>query len=109
MDKIITYVIIGVAGVAALSFLIYKIVKFCKMNPEEKKQVLITYLKGLVAFAESQIVEHGKGAEKLQLVENTFKKKAPFIYKILLKVVGVNNLRDLIEVALKEIKRDFEK
>lgn len=109
MDKIITYVIIGVVGVAALIFLIYKIVKFCKMSPEEKKQVLITYLKGLVAFAESQIVEHGKGAEKLQLVENTFKKKAPFIYKLLLKAVGVNSLRDLIEVALKEIKRDFEK
>lgn len=109
MDKIITYVIIGAVCVAALSFLIYKIVKFCKMSPEEKKQVLITYLKGLVAFAESQIVEHGRGAEKLQLVENTFKKKAPFIYKLLLKAVGVDNLRDLIEVALKEIKRDFEK
>lgn len=109
MDKIITYIIIGVVGVAALSFLIYKIVKFCKMSAEEKKQVLITYLKGLVAFAESQIVEHGKGAEKLRLVENTFKEKAPFVYKLLLKVVGVDNLKGLIEVALKELKRDFEK
>ena len=109
MDKIITYVIIGVACVAVLGFLIYKIVKFCKMSDEEKKQVLITYLKGLVAFAESQIVEHGKGAEKLQLVENTFKEKAPFVYKLILKVMGVDNLKGLIEVALKELKRDFEK
>lgn len=109
MDKIILYIVLGVICAAILGIAIYKIVRFCKMSSEEKKQVLITYLKGLVAFAESQIIEQGKGAEKLQLVEDTFKKKAPMVYKIILEIVGVDNLKGLIEVALKELKRDFEK
>ena len=38
-----------------------------------------------------------------------FKKKAPMIYKMLLKATGVKDIKELIEVALAEVKRDFVK
>lgn len=50
-----------------------------------------------------------KGAEELLMVENTFKSKAPMIYKMLLKATGVKDIKELIEVALAEVKRDFVK
>lgn len=51
----------------------------------------------------------GKGVEKLKLVEDMFKKKAPMIYKMLLKATSVKDIKELIEVALAEVKRDFVK
>lgn len=108
MENIIVYVVLGVICVAALIFLIVNVIKFSKMSKEEKKELLITYLKGLVAYAEKQLGS-GKGAEKLKLVEDAFNKKAPFIYKLLLKAVGAKDLKDLIETALAEVKRDFVK
>ena len=75
---------------------------------EERKEMVVTYLKGLVAYAEKKLGS-GKGTEKLKLVEDMFKKKAPMIYKMLLKATGVKDIKELIEVALAEVKRDFVK
>lgn len=108
MENIIIYIVFGLLCIGALAYLIVNIVKFSKMKPEERKEMVVTYLKGLVAYAEKKLGS-GKGAEKLKLVEDMFKKKAPLIYKMLLKVIGVNDIKELIEIALAEVKRDFVK
>ena len=108
MEDIIVYIVFGLLCVGVLAYLIVNIVKFYKMKPEERKEIVVTYLKGLVAYAEKTLGS-GKGAEKLKLVEDMFKKKAPMIYKILLKAIGVKDITELIEVALEEVKQDFVK
>lgn len=108
MPDIIMYIILGVVGAAVLAFVIYKIVQIAKMKPEERKQLIKTYLKGLVAEAEKQIGA-GNGDLKFAQVEEWFNKKAPMVLKIVLFILGKENLKDLIEDALKEIKESFEK
>lgn len=108
MKDIIIYIVFGLLCAGALAYLIANIVKFSKMKPEERKEMVVTYLKGLVTYAEKKLGS-GKGAEKLKLVEDMFKKKALMIYKMLLKAIGVKDIKELIEVALAEVKRDFVK
>lgn len=108
MPDIVMYIILGVIGAAVLAFVIYKIVQIAKMKPEERKELIKTYLKGLVAEAEKQIGA-GNGDLKFAQVEEWFNKKAPMILKIVLSILGKENLKDLIEDALKEIKESFEK
>lgn len=109
MEDIIAWIIIGIIGAGILTFIIYNIIKFIKMKPEQKKEILKTYLKGLVVLAEQEIVGTKRGAERLKMVEDWFNKKAPMIYKIILLLVGKNNLKEFIEEALKEIKDAFNK
>jgi hypothetical protein len=108
MPDIVMYIILGVIGVAVLAFVIYKIVQIAKMKPEERKELIKTYLKGLIAEAEKQIGA-GNGDLKFAQVEEWFNKKAPMVLKIVLSILGKENLKDLIEDALKEIKESFEK
>ena len=108
MENIIVYIVFGLLCVGVLAYLILNIVKFSKMKQEERKEMVVTYLKGLVAYAEKKLGS-GNGAEKLKLVEDMFKKKAPIIYKMLLKAIGVKDIKELIEIALTEVKRDFVK
>jgi hypothetical protein len=102
------YIILGVIGAAVLAFVIYKIIQIAKMKPEERKELIRTYLKGLVAEAEKQIGA-GNGNLKFAQVEEWFNKKAPMVLKIVLSILGKESLKDLIEDALKEIKESFEK
>lgn len=108
-DTIILYSVIGIIAVCLLVFVITWIIKFCKMSKEEKIKTLKTYLKGLVSLAEQEIIGTKKGEEKMKMVEDYFNKKAPFIYKMILSVLGKENLKEIIEEALKEIKDSFEK
>lgn len=108
MPDIIMYIILGVIGAAVLAFVIYKIIQIAKMKPEERKELIKTYLKGLVAEAEKQIGA-GNGDLKFAQVEEWFNKKAPMVLKIVLSILGKENLEDLIEDALKEIKESFGK
>lgn len=108
MNDIIMYIILGVIGAGILALLIYNIIKIAKMPKEERRELLKTYLKGLVAEAEKAIGA-GHGDIKFAQVEEWFNKKAPMIYKIILMLLGKDNLKDLIEDALKEIKESFEK
>lgn len=107
MNDVIMWIIIGVIAAAVLGVLIYFIVKICKMSPEERKQMIITWLKGAVAWAEEQFSGSGRGEEKLAEVEKYFKEKAPWFIKILFKVSGEKNLKDLIEKALSGVKQSF--
>ena len=108
MNDIIMYIILGIIGAGILAFLIYNIIKIAKMPKEERKELLKIYLKGLVVEAEKAIGA-GHGDAKFAQVEEWFNKKAPMIYKIILMLLGKNNLKDLIEDALKEIKESFGK
>ena len=108
MDNIPMWIIIGVLAAIIVAFIAYKIIIVIKMNPEDREKLLITYLKGLIALAEYEI-GNGHGAEKLAMVEELFRIKAPFIYKAVLQLFGKENLRELIEKALAEIKQSFEK
>lgn len=108
MNNIILYIIIGVLAVAILGFIVYKAIKIIKMSPEDRKKLIVTYLIGLVTSAE-EAIGSGHGVEKLEQVEKWFNEKAPFLYKAALKILGKENLKDLIEEALKEVKNNFGK
>lgn len=107
IDKIILYLIIGVIVLGIIVYAVINIIKYTKMTPEERKKVLKTYLKGLVALAEQEVVGSKKGEEKLQMVEDYFNKKAPTVYKLLLTLIGKDNLKEIIEEALDEVKKTF--
>ncbi len=107
IDKMILYIVIGILCVSLITFLIIKIVKFAKMSKEEKTKLLKTYLKGIISLAEQEVVGNKKGEEKLKMVEDYFNKKAPKVYKIVLLLLGKDNLKQLIEDSLKEIKESF--
>lgn len=79
------------------------------MKPEEREEMLIDFLLGLVTVAENTFVEQGMGAEKLQQVEQQFKQKAPWLYKILLSLTKTNDLKGLIEKALQRAKDTWGK
>lgn len=107
IEKLLLYIVIGVVIVIFLIFAIIKIVQFCKLSKDEKKKVIITYLKGIVALAEQEITGTKKGEERLKMVEDYFNKHAPVIYKFILKIFGKDNLKSLIEEALDGLKQSF--
>lgn len=107
IDKIILYLIIGAIVLGIIVYAVINIIKYTKMTPEERKKVLKTYLKGLVALAEQEVVGSKKGEEKLQMVEDYFNKKAPTVYKLLLTLIDKDNLKEIIEEALDEVKKTF--
>lgn len=108
MENIGLYLGIGAVVLALLSYLVPQIIKFCKMSKDDKRKLLITYLAGLVTMVEDEIGA-GHGAEKLAEVENYFKTHAGLYYKIILRILGKENLKDLIEEALSLVKKNFEK
>ena len=108
MNDIIMWVIIGIVCAAILAFVIYLIVRICKMKPEERKELLLNFLKGAVVAAE-EYIGSGHGDEKLQYVEEYFKKKAPWFLKILFMISGQDTLKGLIEEALEAVEGSFGK
>lgn len=108
MENIGLYLGIGAVVLAFLSYLVPQIIKFCKMSKDDKRKFLLTYLAGLVTMAEDKIGA-GHGAEKLEEVENYFKTHAGPFYKMILKCLGKENLKGLIEEALAIVKKNFEK
>lgn len=108
MEDISLWIIIGILAIVIIGYIIVNIVKITRLSEEEKKQAIVAYLIPLVTAAES-FIGSGHGADKLELVETWFKEKAPVFYKILLFIVGKENLKDLIEGALKEVKENFGK
>lgn len=106
MENILMWAIISIIVLGTITFTVYQIIKIVKMSPADRKKVLVTYIKGAVALAEREIGK-GNGAAKLEQVEEYFKKNASWFLKIILMITGKNNLKDLIEAALAEIKEDF--
>ena len=108
MENIGLYLGIGAVALAFLSYLVPKVIKFCKMSNENKKELLLAYLAGFVTMAEEKIGA-GHGAEKLAEVENYFNTHAGLFYKMILRAFGKENLKGLIEEALLMVKKNFEK
>lgn len=108
MNDIIMWCIIGAVGAIALAILVVFIIKFCRLSKEEKKKLILVWIKGAVAQAEKEIGA-GHGDEKFKEVEDYFHKRAPWFIKILLLATGKDSLKEIIELALKEIKESFEK
>ena len=108
MEHIILYSIIAVLAAGIIIYICIKFGKVMKMTPEEKKEYLLTFIKGLVAQAESHIGS-GHGEQKLKEVETYFQTKAPFAYKLCLKILGKENLKEIIETALDQLKDSFRK
>lgn len=107
-DKIILIILIVVIAVIVVAAIIF-LVKILKMKPEERTELLKTYLKGAIAWAEQQFVGSGRGAEKIEAVEKYFNEHASWFLKIVLKLTGKQNLTQLIEEGLTEIKNNFTK
>lgn len=103
------WILIAIAGAILIGFCIYKIVKFCKMTPEEKQEIVKQWLVAAIVAAENAIKEHGAGQEKLQMVIDKFNDKAPMLCKIILKFTNTKTLKDLIDEALNTVKDAFEK
>lgn len=108
MSDTIIWIIVGIIAAVVLGVLIYFIVKICKMKPEERKELILNFLKGAVVAAE-QYIGSGHGDEKLAYVEEYFKKKAPKFLKLLLVVSGQKDLKGLIEEALEAVEGSFGK
>lgn len=106
MNDVVMWIIIGVVGAGVLAFVIYYIIKLCKMSPDDRKRAIITFLMGAVSLAEKEIGA-GHGDEKLAEVEAYFKKNAPWFLKLLFAISGQDNLKDLIEEALSQVKEGF--
>ena len=108
MENLYLYIVAGVLVTGVLVYLICTIGKVMKMSKEQRIAFVKSFLKGLIAEAES-VYGSGHGADKLALVECTFAKKAPILYKIALRLCGVDSLVELIESGLSELKNDFGK
>lgn len=106
MNEVIMWIIIGVVLAVILGVIIYFIVKIATMSTEQKKELLLNFLKGAVVAAE-EYIGSGNGEEKLAYVEDYFKKHASWFLKILLAISGKNSLKDLIELALSAVKTSF--
>ncbi len=107
-DKIMLIIFIVVIAAIIIAAVIF-LIKILKMKPEERTKLLKTYLKGAIAWAEQEFAGSGRGAEKIEAVEKYFKEHASWLLKIVLKLSGKENLRELIEEGLKELKENFEK
>lgn len=106
MNDVVMWVIIGVVAAIVLALLVFFIVKICKMKPEERKALILNFLKGAVVAAE-EYIGSGHGDEKLHYVEDYFNKNAPWFLKILLTIFGKDSLKELIEEALSAVKGSF--
>lgn len=106
MENILMWIIIAIIAIVVISYVVYKVIKIIKMSPEEREKTLITYIKGAVAAAERELGA-GQGAAKLERVEAYFNENAGWFLKILLTITGKEDLKGLIETALREIKEDF--
>ena len=107
-EKIVLYISLGIICLCLITALIVKIVKLFKMPKEEREKVIKTYLKGIIMLAEEEIVGTKKGEERLAMVEEYFNKNAPLTYRIILFLLGKDNLKNLIEDALTEIKEALQ-
>ena len=104
IGTILTWVVIAIVALAVIALLVWFCIKFFKMEPEERKELIIQFLIGLVSLAEDTFVGNGKGEEKAAWVEAQFNKTAPWFLKIVLALTRTANLKDLIEKAVIKAK-----
>ena len=103
------WVLFGLVVAAGLAFVIWQIVRVVRMSPEERKETIKNWLVSAVVAAEGAIKKHGTGLEKMQMVLDTYKHKAPLLYKLMALITKNINIEDLAEKALETVKENFEK
>jgi F0F1-type ATP synthase assembly protein I len=104
MPEIIIWIIIGIVGLIAIAALTWFIVKLVKMKPEEREEIIIQILIGLVTAAENYFVGEGRGQEKIAWVQEQFNKTAPWFVKIVLMVTKTADFNGLVKKALEQAK-----
>jgi F0F1-type ATP synthase assembly protein I len=104
IGAILTWVVIAIVALAVVALLVWFCIKFFKMTPADRKELIVQFLVGLVTLAENTIVGSGKGQEKLAWVEQQFNATAPWFLKIVLLLTKTANLQELIELALEKAK-----
>ena len=105
--EIVVWIIIGLIALVAIAAIVITIVKLAKMKPEERKELVVQFLVGLVTTAENYFIGSKRGQEKLAMVEQQFYKTAPWFIKLVFKFSGVDKITDLIEIALKKAKQTW--
>ena len=104
MPEIIVWIIIGVIGLVAIAALVWFIVKLVKMKPEEREELIVQILIGLVTAAENYFVGEGRGQEKIAWVQEQFNKTAPWFVKIVLMLTKTADFNELVKKALEKAK-----
>ena len=104
MPEIIVWIIIGIVGLVAIAALTWFIIKLVKMKPEEREELIIQILIGLVTAAENYFVGEGRGQEKIAWVQEQFNKTAPWFVKIVLMVTKTADFNELVKKALEQAK-----
>lgn len=104
MSEIIIWIIIGLVGLIAIAALTWFIIKVAKMKPEEREELIVQILIGLVTAAENYFVGEGRGQEKIAWVQEQFNKTAPWFVKIVLMVTKTADFNELVKKALEQAK-----
>lgn len=102
------WIILAAIILLEVAIFVKNFVSFTRLSKEERKKKMIEYLQGIIVSAELMLGD-GAGPAKLAYVEQEFKKKAPIVYRMVILFTGSENLRELIEQGLSEIKAGFEK
>ena len=102
--EIIVWIVIGLIALVAIAALIMLIIRIVKMKPEEREELIIQILVGLVTAAENYFVGEGRGQEKIVWVQEQFNKTAPWFVKIVLMVTKTADFNDLVQKALEKAK-----
>ena len=106
--EIAFWCIIIAVSVFLLAFVVKKAYDIYSMSKEERMEEIMTYLKGIIALVEQEYIGSGRGKEKLAAVKELFDQRAPMFLKLMLKSIGVDDIEELIEKALSELKQSFK-
>lgn len=102
--EIVVWIIIGLVALVAIAALVMLIIRIAKMKPEEREELIIQILIGLVTAAENYFVGEGRGQEKITWVQEQFNKTAPWFVKIVLMVTKTADFNELVKKALEQAK-----
>lgn len=102
--EIVVWIIIGLVALVAIAALVMLIIRIVKMKPEEREELIVQILIGLVTAAENYFVGEGRGQEKIAWVQEQFNKTAPWFVKIVLMVTKTADFNELVKKALEKAK-----
>lgn len=104
MPEWIIWTVIGIVAAIVLALAVYFVFRFFKMDAEDRKELIVQFLIGLVTTAEALYTESGKGKEKVAWVEEQFNATAPWFLKLVLMFTKTADLNELVEKALEKAK-----
>ena len=107
MNDIIMWVIIGVVLAGILAFIIYQIVRVCRLSKEDRKRQIIEWLKTAIIALEQELKSES-AEEEIAQIEDYFNKHAPWFLKLLFILTTQTSLEDLIKDALKEVEETLD-